>query len=154
MTKETIDRNVIYNGKKNLFHIHSLYLDMLNAPSCSICFLLEVCSMLSIFIKTEMVLQLFIRTDNIKFHSAVLKLKHRQLGPPQPTFRSYTLYKECIKRNKKFWEELITYFPLIQHGLNRKWCLQQFSIVIGTCLPSQSLTMIGDTQKNPQTLLW
>jgi hypothetical protein len=29
-------------------------------------------------------------------------------------------------RNKKFWEELIAYFPLIRHTPYRKRCLQQF----------------------------
>jgi hypothetical protein len=28
--------------------------------------------------------------------------------------------------NKKFWEELIAYFPLIRHGSHRKWRVQQF----------------------------
>jgi hypothetical protein len=32
---------------------------------------------------------------------------------------------DCIL-NKKFWEELITYFPLMQHEPHRKQCVQQF----------------------------
>jgi hypothetical protein len=28
--------------------------------------------------------------------------------------------------NKKFWDELIAYFPLIRHGPHRKQCAQQF----------------------------
>jgi hypothetical protein len=35
---------------------------------------------------------------------------------------------------KKFWEELIAYFPLIQHGTQRKRGLQQFFVAGGTPL--------------------
>jgi cytochrome c oxidase assembly factor CtaG len=35
---------------------------------------------------------------------------------------------QCLKHisNKKFWEELIAYFPLIRHGQHRKRCVQKF----------------------------
>jgi hypothetical protein len=57
--------------------------------------------------------------------------------------------------NKKFWEELITYFSLIQHGSYRKWCLQQFFVATGTCLPRHCLATIGGyTQTDPYTLRW
>jgi hypothetical protein len=58
------------------------------------------------------------------------------------------------KCKKKFWEELSTYFPSIQYRPHRKQCLQQFFIAVWTCLPSHCLAMIGDTQTDPQTLLW
>jgi hypothetical protein len=42
--------------------------------------------------------------------------------------------------NKMFWEELITFLPLIQKGLHRKWRLQQFFLAAETnflsCYPS------------------
>jgi hypothetical protein len=53
--------------------------------------------------------------------------------------------------NKKFWEELITYFPLIRHGPQRKRRLQQFFVVSRTSLPSCYLATIGDTQTNRHT---
>jgi hypothetical protein len=31
-----------------------------------------------------------------------------------------------LSQNKKLWEELITYFPLIRHASHRKWSIQQF----------------------------
>jgi hypothetical protein len=52
--------------------------------------------------------------------------------------------------NKKFWEELTTNFPLIQHGLHRKQCLQQFFIAAGTCLQSHCLTIIGEYTDKPR----
>jgi hypothetical protein len=33
------------------------------------------------------------------------------------------------KLNKKFWEELMTYFPLIRHGLYRKRFVQLLEVV-------------------------
>jgi hypothetical protein len=44
--------------------------------------------------------------------------------------------------NKKFWEELIAYFPLIRHEQHRKRRLQQFLVAAGMCLPSRCLEMI------------
>jgi hypothetical protein len=43
------------------------------------------------------------------------------------------------KLNKTFWDELITYVPLIRHEQHRKRRLQQFFVVGGTCLPSRCL---------------
>jgi hypothetical protein len=45
-----------------------------------------------------------------------------------------------LQGNKKFWEELIAYFPLIRHGQHRKPRLQQFLVAAGTCLPSCCLS--------------
>jgi hypothetical protein len=45
--------------------------------------------------------------------------------------------------SKKFWEELIAYFPLIRHGPYRKRRLQQFFVPAGTSLPSCYLATIG-----------
>jgi hypothetical protein len=58
--------------------------------------------------------------------------------------------------NKKFWEELFTNFPLIWHGLYRKWCLQQFFIAAGTRLPSHCLaTIAGYRDKHTDSpLIW
>jgi hypothetical protein len=47
-----------------------------------------------------------------------------------------------IISKSKFWEELIAYFPLIRHGPTRKWSLQQFFVVAGTCLLSRCLATI------------
>jgi hypothetical protein len=46
------------------------------------------------------------------------------------------------KRNRKFWEELIAYYPLIRQGLQRKY-LQQMFAAAGTCLPCRCLATIG-----------
>jgi hypothetical protein len=51
----------------------------------------------------------------------------------------------------KFWEELMAYFPLIQHGPYRKQRLQQFFVAVGTPSPSCYIaTIMGYT--DPQTL--
>jgi hypothetical protein len=53
------------------------------------------------------------------------------------------------KLNKKIWEELITYFPLIRLAPNRKRRVKYGSIfayilvAVGTCLPSCCLATIG-----------
>jgi hypothetical protein len=44
--------------------------------------------------------------------------------------------------NKKFWEEIIGYFPLTRHEPHRIRSHQQFSIAAGTCLLSHCLAMI------------
>jgi hypothetical protein len=46
------------------------------------------------------------------------------------------MLQNVTKRNKKFWEGLIAYFPLIQRGLHRKRRLQQFFVVFTDLLPS------------------
>jgi hypothetical protein len=46
------------------------------------------------------------------------------------------LHKLNLKISKKFWEELIAYFPFIRHGSNRKRLLHQFFITTGRSLPS------------------
>jgi hypothetical protein len=48
--------------------------------------------------------------------------------------------------NKKFWEELIAYFPLIRHGPHRERRLRRFFIAGGACLPSNN-TEVTHTQK-------
>jgi hypothetical protein len=55
------------------------------------------------------------------------------------------------KIRKKFWEELIAYFPLRRHGSHRKRRLQQFFVAAGMSLPSCYLATIGRTQTDPQT---
>jgi hypothetical protein len=40
------------------------------------------------------------------------------------------------KKNSTFWEELIAYFPLIQHGPHRKRRLQQFFVAAGMYVPT------------------
>jgi hypothetical protein len=53
--------------------------------------------------------------------------------------------RERIETNnyKKFWEELIAYFPLIRHGPHRKRRLQQFFVAAGKSLPSRCLATKG-----------
>jgi hypothetical protein len=52
--------------------------------------------------------------------------------------------KEFAKRkNKKSWEKLIPYFPLIWHGPYRKRRPQQFFVAAGKCLPNRCLETIG-----------
>jgi hypothetical protein len=41
--------------------------------------------------------------------------------------------------NKKLWEELLDYFPLIRHGPHRKRRLQQFFVAAGTSVPNCNL---------------
>jgi hypothetical protein len=45
--------------------------------------------------------------------------------------------------NKKFWEEIITSFPLIRHGPHRKRRLQQFLVSEVKFLPSCCEATIG-----------
>jgi hypothetical protein len=54
--------------------------------------------------------------------------------------------------NKKFWEWLIAYFPLIWQGPHKKR-LQQFFISAGTRLQSHCHAMIGGYTDTPKTLL-
>jgi hypothetical protein len=51
--------------------------------------------------------------------------------------------------NKKFWEELIAYFPMIRYGPHRKRRLQQFVVAAGTSLPSCYLATIGGYTNRP-----
>jgi hypothetical protein len=52
------------------------------------------------------------------------------------------LYIACATRlhsednSKKFWEEVIHYFPLIRHRSHKKRRLQQFFVAAGTSLPN------------------
>jgi hypothetical protein len=58
--------------------------------------------------------------------------------------------------NKKFWEELITCFPLIRQGPHRKRSLQQFSVAAGKSLPSYylaAITAYTDTRHTRSTIL-
>jgi hypothetical protein len=50
---------------------------------------------------------------------------------------------EDRKKNKKFWDELLAYFPSIRHGPQRKRRLQQSFVAGGPCLPSCYLPTIG-----------
>jgi hypothetical protein len=54
-----------------------------------------------------------------------------------------------IRYNRKFWEELIVYFLLIQHGPHRELCIQQFFIAVGMSLPSCYLAVIGGYTDRP-----
>jgi hypothetical protein len=53
--------------------------------------------------------------------------------------------------HKKFWKELIAYFPLKRHGPHRKWRLRQLFIAAGTSLSSCYLVTIKDTQTHRRT---
>jgi hypothetical protein len=55
-------------------------------------------------------------------------------------------------KNKKFWEELIAYFPFIRHRLHRKQRFQEIFHAAGTSLPSRYLAMkegINFTERLP-----
>jgi hypothetical protein len=54
-----------------------------------------------------------------------------------------------LKKQRRFYKELIVYFPLIRHGLHRKRRLQKFFIVVGTSLPSCYLVTIGGYTDRP-----
>jgi hypothetical protein len=45
-------------------------------------------------------------------------------------------------RNRKYWEELIAYFPLTRNGPHRKRRLKQFFVAAGTSLPNPYLATI------------
>jgi hypothetical protein len=57
--------------------------------------------------------------------------------------------------NKKFWEELIAYFPLIRYRPHRKRRLRQLFVATGTCLRNHCLATIGRITHRPtDSLLW
>jgi hypothetical protein len=62
------------------------------------------------------------------------------------------------KVNKKLWEELIAYFPLILHRPHRKWRLQQFFIAAGTVftepLPNNDKGIDRKPHKYKQILMY
>jgi hypothetical protein len=65
-----------------------------------------------------------------------------------------------IHNNKKFWEELIAYFPLIRHGPHRKQrvhpavlLLLHVFIAAGKSLSSRCLATIGGIQIQAHTLM-
>jgi hypothetical protein len=65
-------------------------------------------------------------------------------------------HRGILDMKQKFWEELIAYFPLIQHESHRKQRLEQFFIATGTSLPSCYLATIGgytDRHTRPTVLL-
>jgi hypothetical protein len=49
--------------------------------------------------------------------------------------------------NKKFWQELATYFPFMQHGLHGKGRLEEIFFAAGTFLSSHHLAQIGQTHR-------
>jgi hypothetical protein len=55
----------------------------------------------------------------------------------------YSCSHAYFSLNKKFWEELIAYFPLIRHGPHRKRRLQQLFVAAETCSHSHCLAVIG-----------
>jgi hypothetical protein len=62
------------------------------------------------------------------------------------------------KYNKKFWEELGTYFPLIQHGPHRKECLlttlRYCGNVFTTSLPGNDRGIHGQTHRLSFNMTW
>jgi hypothetical protein len=58
--------------------------------------------------------------------------------------RSHTEQVANWRMNKKFWEELLSYIPLLRHEPHRKRRLQQFFVGVGTSLPG-CLTTKGGT---------
>jgi hypothetical protein len=66
--------------------------------------------------------------------------KHRsQLDGEKPNQHR----SEAVTINKKFWEELTAYCPLIRHGPHRKRRLQQFFVAAGASSPSCYLATTG-----------
>jgi hypothetical protein len=66
----------------------------------------------------------------------------------------YIFYINFLLSSKKFWEELIAYFPLIRHGPHRKRRLQQFFVAAGTSLPSCYLATIDGYVYTPTDSPW
>jgi hypothetical protein len=50
------------------------------------------------------------------------------LLPYKPEYKATPYFSNRKTENKKFWEELIAYFPLIRHGPHRKQRLQQIFV--------------------------
>jgi hypothetical protein len=66
----------------------------------------------------------------------------------QPRRPVVQLRHDSMKKNKKFWKQLITYLLLIWHGPHSKRCVQQFfyccmCVTMGTYLLSYCLTTIS-----------
>jgi hypothetical protein len=53
-------------------------------------------------------------------------------------------------KNKKFWEELIAYFPLIRHGPHTKRGVQQFFYCCMCCSGNVFTEMIGKTHRQTE----
>jgi hypothetical protein len=88
-----------------------------------------------------------------QLHPNVTRLQLSQRQVDTVTWRVSKQFYQHL--NKKFWEELIAQFPLIQHGSHRNGRVQQFFFSEGKCLSSRCLATIrGGTQTEPYTLLW
>jgi hypothetical protein len=72
----------------------------------------------------------------------------RKLGM-RCAYKTLILIRVDGRVSKKFWKELITYFPLKRHGLYRKRRLQQFFVAAETSLPSFYLVRIWGYTDRP-----
>jgi hypothetical protein len=63
---------------------------------------------------------------HVKMTSRVRKLRVRSVISVQLLFQCSRGWTEKTMKNKKFWEELIAYFPMIRYGSHSKRRLQQF----------------------------
>jgi hypothetical protein len=92
-------------------------------------------------------------------NGCVYLLRFRCLAPYVVIFRGRypvtglhaTIFKRLTLRyfvillitNKKFWEELNAYSPLIPYRQHGRWRVQQFFVATGTCLPSRYLATVS-----------
>jgi hypothetical protein len=68
----------------------------------------------------EAVKALITETSLAKFSVITNQQNCLSIPSPAPTRDFRMVVPENAKRHKKFWEELIAYFPLIRHGPHRK----------------------------------
>jgi hypothetical protein len=76
------------------------------------------------------------------------KLKFTSWTKSKPTFSAWVGNRR--NKNRKFWETLISYFPVIRHGSHRKRHLQHFFVAAGTSLLSCYLTTIEGYIDSPR----
>jgi hypothetical protein len=67
------------------------------------------------------------------------KQKDNEGGDRQNNIHPFQTQVLTYRENKKFWEELIVYFPLIRHGPHRKQRVQQFFYCCVYLLPRERL---------------
>jgi hypothetical protein len=84
--------------------------------------------------------------QNELWNSYSLDIRQNYLNGNWP---SQGLYINRKRKKKKFWEELMAYFPLIRLRPHRKRCLQQFFVAAGTSLQSCYIAAIRGYTDRP-----
>jgi hypothetical protein len=87
--------------------------------------------------------------DNILEFKNRSRGQHICVGTRLPNGRFFIFHSFV---NKRFWEELIAYFPFLWHEPRKKQHLQQLFTAMGTSLPSYYLATMGEIQKQTHRL--